>query len=361
MDPLPPIPIPLALRWREFRIRILPVLIFIVAVGGVCLVWHRNVTAPTLVGAVETRSAQIFSPYAAKITQINVNRYQSVLKGMPIATLTPTDPRAALSVVQADLDILNARLAPQLTTERNETAYEQLRVNWLAQKVDLASTRINLQLSADELEREDALYKQKIASFAVYDSALKNYQALEAAVTERSNLVVMTESGLKQLEHEDVHNSSSNSIDLMMNALAGEDQKLQAAEVGTKPITLTAPMDGVVTMVYRQEGENVSEGNLIVAIAAVEPEHIVSYLRQPIPFEPKVGMRMEVRTRTLRIQSGMAQVQSVGPQFQTVTNSLAIERPGKSVDLGLPIEISLPSSLKLRPGEIVDLTLRSDN
>src|ERR1700744_2394036 len=188
MDPLPPIPIPLALRWREFRIRVLPILFFLVAVGGVCFVWRRNIVAPTLVGAVETHSAQIISPYEGKITQLHITRFQNVLKGMPVAVLEPTDPRAALAVIQADLDILNARLEPKLTEERNETAYEQLRVNWLVQKVDLATTRVNLELANDELQREESLYKQKLVSEAVYDDALKAQQALAAEVMERSNL-----------------------------------------------------------------------------------------------------------------------------------------------------------------------------
>jgi multidrug resistance efflux pump len=357
MDPLPPIPIPLALRWREFRVRALPILIFLVAIGGVCFVWRHNLAAPTLVGAVETRDAEIISPSEGKITQLNFNRFQNVLKGMPVAVLVPTDPRTALAVIQSDLDILNTRLEPQLTEQRNKTAYQQLRLNWMVQKVDLATTRVNLELARDELQRDEALFKQKIVSGAVYDSALKAEQALAAEVMERSNLVVVAESSIKKLQDDGVAQAPSASVDFLMNALQVEEQKLKEASTGTEPITLTATMDGMVSMVYRQVGEYVSEGNPILTITEVEPEHIISYLRQPIPFEPKAGMEMEVRTRTMQIQSGMARIQSVGSQFETVTNSLAIIRPGKPVDLGLPIEISLPPGFKLRPGEIVDLTL----
>ncbi len=361
MDPLPPIPIPLALRWREFRIRFLPILFFLMAIAGVCFVWQRNIVAPTLVGAVETHSAQIISPYEGKITQLDIKRFQNVLKGMPVAVLSPTDPRAALDVIQADLDILNARLGPKLTEERNETAYEQLRVNWLAQKVDLATARVNLELAADELQRNEALYKKKLISEADYDITLKAQQALAAEVLERSNLVVTTEVGVKRLEADGVPQTSASANDLLMGALQVEEQKLADASADTKPVTLIAPIDGMVSMVFHQAGENVAAGYPILTITAVEPQHIISYLRQPIPFEPKAGMKMEVRTRTMRIQSGMARIESVGSQFEMVTNSLAIMRPDKSVDLGLPVEISLPPGVKLRPGEIVDLTLRSMN
>ena len=361
MDPLPPIPITPALRWREFRVRALPILFFLVAVAGVCFVWRKNIVAPTLEGAVETRNMQIICPYDGKITQLNIDRFQPVLKGMPLAVLTPTDPRTALAVIQSDLDILNARLEPQLTQERNETAYDQLRVNWLVQKVDLATTRVNLELADDELQRDEALFKQKIISDAIYDSALKAEQALVAEVGERSNLVVSAESALKRLEIAGVSQPSSDSADFLANALATEEQKLKEATVGTQPMTLTAPMDGMVSMIFAVAGETVTAGRPIFNITAVHPQHIISYLRQPIPFEPKAGMQIEVRTRTMQIRSGMAHIESVGSQFETVTNSLTIIRPGKPVDLGLPIEVSLPPKLQLRPGEIVDLTLRAED
>ena len=142
-EPLPPIPVPPALRWREFRVRFLPVLLFMLAVGGVALIWERNVSAPMFVGAVEGRSAHVASPYAAKILRLNVDRFQTVTKGTPLAVLEPTDPRIALSVVQSELDILRAKLDPYLTRQRTATDYEQLRMDWLAQRVDLATARAN--------------------------------------------------------------------------------------------------------------------------------------------------------------------------------------------------------------------------
>ena len=132
-DSLPPIPTPPALRWREFRVRFLPILLFVAALGGVSLIWERNVAAPMFIGAVEGRSAQVASPYAGKIVQLKVDRFQPVAKGTPLAVLMPTDPRTALAVVQSELDVLRAKLDPYLTRQRNTTDYEQLRMDWLAQ------------------------------------------------------------------------------------------------------------------------------------------------------------------------------------------------------------------------------------
>jgi len=356
-----PIPTPPALRWREFRIRALPILFFVAAVGVAGFLWQRNITSPALVGAVEVRNAQVSAPYAGKIAELRVGRFQSVTKGTPVAVLIPSDPRAALAVIQSELNILQIKLGFPQTLQRIETGYEQLRVNWMVQRVNLASTRVNLELARDEVARNEQLYKQKLISDQVYEVSLKTEQALDAQILERSNLVSITETALKHIESEGVISPANNPAQSLMAALQTEEQKVAQAVAETEPVVLVAPMDGIVSAVVRQPGENLSAGDLIVTITAAKPDAIISYLRQPIPFEPKVGMQMEVRTRTVQIQSGLARIQNVGSQFEGITNSLALMRPGTTVDLGMPIEIGLPPEMKLRPGEIVDLTFVSEN
>jgi hypothetical protein len=51
----------------------------------------------------------------------------------------------------------------------------------------------------------------------------------------------------------------------------------------------------------------------------------------------------------------------VGAQFEVITN-LSLLRPDQMLDMGLPVAITLPEALKpfLRPGEVVDVTVRSE-
>jgi multidrug resistance efflux pump len=356
-DSPPSIPMPPAMRWREFRIRVLPILFFMAAVGVAGFLWQHNITSPVLVGTVEVRNAQVSSPYAGKITQLNVDRFQTVTQGTPVAVLVPNDPRAALDVIQSELGILQAKLG----TQQNETDYERLRMDWLSQSVLLATARVNLERARDELSRNEELHKQKLVSDDIYDIALKTEQALAVEVLERSNLVSNISLGIEHLEATGESKPADDPMQSLMATLQTEEQKLSQAAAGTEPVTLVAPIDGTVSMVDRQSGENLSAGDPIMTITATEPEHIISYLRQPIPFEPKVGMQIEVQTRAFQIQSGVARIENVGSQFEGITNALAILRPGVPVDLGLPIEISLPPGLKMRPGELVDLTLISEN
>ena len=360
-DALPPIPTPPALRWREFRVRFLPVVLFLVALGGVSLIWERNVSAPMFVGAVEGRSAQVASPYAGRILLLKVDRFQTVTKGMPLAVMEPTDARTALAVVQSELDVLRARLDTYLTRQRNATDYERLRMDWLGQRVNLAIARANLQGALAELHRQEAARDQKLISDEIYEQAATLEAALAAEVLERSNLVQFAEAGLKQLGSTSSMAQTNDFAGTLIATLQTEEQKLKAAAVGTEPVTLVAPMDGMVGIIYHQVGENIPAGTPILTVTGTEPERIVAYLRQPVPFEPKVGEQVEVRTRTFQRQTSLAHINSVGAQFEPITNVLAIAHPNGTFDFGLPVEITLPPGLKVRPGEIVDLSVVSQD
>ena len=356
----PPIPIPPALRWREFRLRALPVLFFAAAVGIAGFLWQHSLTSPALVGAVEVRNAQVIVPFAGKLSRLNVDNFQVVTQGAPLAVLVPSDPRAALAVIQSELNILQIKLGLPQSQQHNETDYEQLRVNWMQQRVDLATARVNYELAHSELVRTQELHELKLVPDDLYDVALKTEQALAVEILERSNLVVTAEMGIKNLKNLGAPQPETDPMQPLMATLKVEEQNLEHAAAGTEPVTLLAPIEGTVNII-RQAGENLTEGEPVLTVTATEPEHIISYLRQPIPFKPKVGMQMEVRTRTFQIESGLARIENVGAQFLGITNALAMVRPGVPIDLGLPIEISLPPGLKMRPGELVDLTLRSEN
>jgi hypothetical protein len=101
----------------------------------------------------------------------------------------------------------------------------------------------------------------------------------------------------------------------------------------------------------------VNAGDPIVAIAALNSVRIVGYLRPPITCEPMVGMQVQVRTRGPHRETGSAKILEIGTQLETIAPALLGAAKLASIELGLPLGISLPADLKIRPGELVDLTL----
>ena len=59
MDPLPPIPTPPAQRWREFRIQVLPVVVFVGVLTAVVCMWKSYVVPSGVVGEFEAIRANI--------------------------------------------------------------------------------------------------------------------------------------------------------------------------------------------------------------------------------------------------------------------------------------------------------------
>ena len=358
-NPLPPIPTPPGQRWREFRIQVLPAIIFVAGLVAATFIWKQNIAGPTLQGEVEAIQAQVATPQAGVLTQLKVSRFQLVSKGEEIAVVTPTDPRASLALIQSEIDILRARIEPRLTLQRNATDHEKLRLDWLLQKLELATTRVELARAENELKRKEELFKAKLISDELYDLSLKRKEALQIEVEERTKLVADLGQGLQRLSLMANSEASSSIPDDFLGSIKAEEEKLRLTRSKLGPIIITAPISGMVSVVYRQAGENLRDGDPIAAIRAPQSDRIVGYLRQPFPIEPEIGMNVEVRNRAQRPMAGLGHIVQVGSQVEPIASSLAATRPGIANDMGLPIAVSLPPAMKMYPGEIVDLVIRS--
>src|SRR6516225_9825274 len=121
MDRLSPIRTPLSQRWREFRVRVVPLAVFVAAAAVIFTIWRDHVAAPTLIGEVERVHANVSSPKPGKLSQLNVRLLQRVKAGDTIAQVITTDPQilqSSLAVVQAEIRLLRMNLHPVMTQER---------------------------------------------------------------------------------------------------------------------------------------------------------------------------------------------------------------------------------------------------
>jgi multidrug resistance efflux pump len=357
MERLPPIPTPLARRWLSFKVRVVPFLVFGVALGVTTVLWRDFVGSSTLMGEVEPYRAQVTAPQSGLLYSLEVSRFQQVAKGDVVAVVQPADPRLQFDAIQAQLSFLRAGMDPALALQRTAVDYERLRLDWLLQKVQLASDRVTLELAENELKRSEQLSRAKLISDSEYDLNLKNRDALQAEVSEKEGLIGLLEQTLERLRPAGFALGETSSTNTLQATIDQLETRLQALEASTRNIQLTAPIHGVIQEVRRWPGENVIAGEVIATIVSPASERIVGYLRQPFPVEPRVGMAVQVRTHGLRREAAMAELIKIGNQFEPITNSLALPRADAMPDIGLPIAVSIPTGLALRPGERVDLFL----
>jgi multidrug resistance efflux pump len=354
-----PIPIPLKQRWREFRLRVIPMFVFGAVLLVIAVLWKDHVAAPTMVGQAEPVLANVSSYKAGVLAELRVGRFQRVKAGDPVGQVMITDPRilaSSLAVIQAEIEMLRVNMKPLVAQQRTAMDYDQLRLDWMKGRAQLATAEVNLQLAQAEYNRMQELFNDKIVSTRVYEQAKAAQDRSQREVEELTKLVAEGERSLKELQLTNTAEPSRISADLIA-AIAVQESKLRLTEAELSPIQLRAPMDGIVTTIHHRAGETVTAGQSILSIATLHPVRIVGYLRPPIMDEPKVGMSVRVRTRGPRREAGSARIVEVGSQLESVPATLMGAAKLASVELGLPIDISLPPNLKIRPGELVDITL----
>ena len=93
-------------------------------------------------------------------------------------------------------------------------------------------------------------------------------------------------------------------------------------------------------------------------MSAPNAQRIIGYLRQPLPFEPRVGDTVKVYTRRPHRQTANARILQVGVQMELVTAPMRIRGYGIAMERGLPILLNLPAGLEVHPGELVDLMIK---
>lgn len=355
-----PIPIPHQQRWRDARLRVLPIVVFAAVLTTIALLWKDYVAAPTMVGQAEPVLAQVSCFKAGVLAEFTVTRFQKVKAGDPVGRVVVTDPKilaSSLAVIQAEIEMLRVNMKPIAAQQHNAMDYDTLRLDWMKQRAQLATARVNLQLAETEYRRTDELFREKIVAQRVYDQAAAARERLQNEVEELTKMVNEGEESFKRLQLTNTTEISKVSSDPLLAAIAVQEAKLRLTEAELSPVLLKAPIDGIVSMIYCRAGEAVTAGQSIASIATLNPVRIVGYMRTPILSEPKVGMQVQVRTRGPRREEGAATVVEVGAQLEAVPAALLGPIGLAHAELGLPVDISLPSNLQIRPGELVDITI----
>ena len=354
------IPIPARYRWQSFRLGVLPFIVLGVLFGTCALLWKGHISGPTMFGQAEPVVADVSSYQPGVVAELTVTRFQRVKAGDSVGKILVAEPNvltSSLAVIQSEIDLLRSEMKPVLTQQRNAIDYTQLRLDWMRQRTQLATARVSLQLAETEYHRMDELFKDQIVSGRVFDEAKASRDRLQREVEELSGVVNACEQGFQQLQVTNANDITKVTDEPLRAAINVQEAKLRLTEAELSPRPLRAPIDGIVTMVYHRPGEGVTAGQPIVAISTLEPVRIVGYLRPPLLSEPKAGMKVEVRTRGVRRAVGEAKVLEVGTQYESIPATLLGPIKFSNLELGLPVNISLPANLRIRAGELVELTL----
>jgi len=353
---LSPIPTPASQLWPQLRLQYLPVVIYFAGLVGAYLLWTHWVAPPTLVGEAEAVRTELRAAQSGMLADLNVELLQPVKAGQRIGRVIVNDPKvleASLAVIRAETEVLRT------TTDMN---FERLRLDWMSKRVEQVSLQSELQQAEATLARTTALHRIKLVTDEEYDQARLSRDGISARLKAQSELISRIEPALQPTDVGSNRTMPSAAVEGLRAAIKQKDEQLRLIEAQLNPLPLIAPIDGVVTQLFRRSGEVISGAEPILQISAVRSERIIGFLRQPLPVEPKPGMEVEIRTRTLQRQMAMATIAQVGLQLEPITPTLlaAMRLPITTVptDFGLRIHVTVPAELGIRPGEYVDLILK---
>jgi multidrug resistance efflux pump len=353
---LPPVATPFRYRWRAFRSGLLPGIIFLGCVLGIAGLWQYSVAPPTFVAEAEALRTEVGPSHPGRITTIEVSLLQSVKAGdilSRVAVAPPAVAAASLAVIRAELDLLRTSLGPAVEPQRAALDFSRLQLDWMRERVTLASLRAQVQLAEVELRRTTALREQRLVSEESFDVAKNLHDRLVAQMSAQADLVAT----LAPVAQHPVL-AAAPVADTVAAGLRVQEEKLRCAELQLSPELLVAPIDGVVTGLHRQVGETVAAGQAIVTVVAHRPARLVGFLRQPLPWSPRRGAPVELRTRSSARLRAAASIVEIGHALEPVPATILglVNRSG-SPELGLRVHLSIPPQWQLHPGEQVDVLL----
>jgi multidrug resistance efflux pump len=352
-DPLPPVPSPPEHHWRQFRVNVIPGLAFVLVLGITVWLWGKNLANPLVMGQAESIVTDVASPKPGRIEKLNVALFQEVKAGDVIAVVDASDPQVlinTLAVIRAEMGLIRAEGG---LDNGDKIRLADFRLSWMIRRAELAASQAQLIYARDELERASALTAEKIDAADKLDIARRDFDQVTLEVEQKTLAVTAAEKSWRELDPATTTDEPAS----VRAALAVEEQKLRLAEAELQPITLTAPISGRISKLDKLAGATVVAGDPIATIANPTADRIIGYLSQPLRIEPKVGMRAEIRSRGLVRRVGEAQVTQIGPRIELFDAPLRVRGMGAAQERGLPIIMSIPPNMNVRPGEIVDIRL----
>lgn len=353
-----PIKVPLRRKLKEIRFRFLPILVFFLVGIAVFNLWDYHVTPSTFMGLAESERALVMSPRPGTVMAISGNRFDPVFEGDELARVYPVDPavmNAHLEVILAEVELIRTSLEPVSDRQRNLLNYEGLRLDLMNARIELATARINRDRMERDLVRADNLFDKNLISEAEYDLIRSAFASADLEVDEKGKLIGEMEDRLLALGAGLITGDGSASDDPVRAAINAKEKELNVIEAEMNPITIRAPISGMISFSYKHNGEFAGEGEPLFSISATGTRYVIGYVRQPVSRLPEPGATVEVRTRTRR-SSYEGQITHVGTQMEPVHESML--RPGQTVEYALPVRIRISPDSDLIPGELVDITVR---
>lgn len=370
--------LPVKKIFATFRISVLPLLVWIVAVfGTVVLVKHR-VQRFQVTGLALARTYDISTTTAGTLREVNAILFEPVTKNTIIATLDDQLIRERRATAEAEIGRLNAEInaiTNRLKVEAHNRQSENV-INYRRFSADIESARLQiLELTAviepdrimltdlvAEINIEKNLFeKGAVATKYSLSRAQARYDTLKMKIDQNTRLRDQAELDLQSAgkRRDEVaaalpmNTSVDTETEVIHKAITVQEHLIKEIIVESSALIVRAPADGFVSSIMLQPGQTVLPGQIILTIAEHSSDRIIAYAGAAHLDSLREGMRVELVTETPEQRIDSSQVTYVGPVIEELP--IRLRRHPDIIEWGRPFIVKKPAQLKLVPGQTVGI------
>ncbi len=376
---------------RNVLRHLVPVAVWLTAVSVVVWLFYQRAQRFQVLGIAQVQVRQVAANCAGRLKSLPVRLFDRVTAGQVVAVVdTVLDNeydeaalRAQVGTISAGIEHLAAQLVPtQQDLEVSQTDRETTRISDLRRfsvdvenarlrilelKVQLATDRMTLQDLASEVRiTEDLASREAVAPYELA-KVKGQYEALAATIADNEQLLQQAQVNLETSQQRladytgvQPHQPSIESaLEVIRKAIGVEEGRMQelSAQLDAlqqrHALELTSPVDGVVSQIWRNEGEAVTAGDPIVTIAEVKSAEVIGFVRQELAGLVHENMTVEIIKATEPMQVATSKVTYVGPVVEQMPMQLW-QNPNIP-QWGRPFAVNVPPDLKIIPGEVVGI------
>lgn len=382
-----------------FRTSVLPLLVWIAAVGCVVMLFSHRSNNFVISGIAQGQVHQISATCTGRLASVPVELYEKVSIGQVLAVvdtvLENETLEAQLVTIQAEIEHLKGELVTIQDTYLAERTDRQInyvtdkrifaadventRLGLLEIKADLASDRILLGDLNSELKISQQLLEQDVIKPYELEKAKVQCEALSKKIEENEVLLEQAKNDLEQSlkrhgeyeQHKPYSPSVDNAINVVQKAITVQEQLMNELLARFEPLELKSPINGIIIPILgnanempmhrpgenvtRKPGEVIAAGDQIFAISEIEPREIIAYVDERRFGKVREGMAVEVVQFAETNKIAKSRIISVSPVIEQMPERLWVTP--NIPQWGRPILIAIHSELKLVSGEMVSIRI----
>jgi membrane fusion protein, multidrug efflux system len=273
------------------------VLAIVILVGAVTLFFYLRYKATHITtddAFVDGHIYTIASRVKGRIKAVYAADNQYVKKGDLLVEIDPADFEAKVSEASSGAGAEKAKLSEI----KARIAVSRIQISEISANIEanVELQEANLQQAEKDVKRAENLYKSETISKERYEKTLTAYTVAQAQVKAAREQLRQAEKALETQKAIVIQAESS--MDTQLSAIKEKEAKLDSAELNYGYTRIYAPSDGYVTKKTVELGNQIQDGQPLMAIVSLSDIWITANYKETQLAKVKTGQEVVIKVDT---------------------------------------------------------------